>query len=243
MAWFDNPTLYPDGFNDRPPDAGFLYTYAAFTLALGALAFRSITLSIPQELLATLVVAALLVFIAYTHRRRVHWHRPKVRPKDIRSAFLSMIPLALLIVLPIPAFPLRDPRFLPFYLFYAGLFAYRLLFLLRIIPPSKSVFMQQCIVSVSPDTQASSPARAAASSSAPAREQLDPDAPFETKTSTAIRIIFRFILLSTYALCIARLDLIAVIHRYASPQPTLTQPDPVTAAATSSTLLTTKDFS
>lgn len=215
MAWFDNPALYPDGFSDRPPDAVLLYTYAAFTLALAALGFDGIALSVSQELLAALTVAALLISIAYSHRRRMHWHRPNVRPKDRRAAFLSTIPLALLVILPIPAFPLPDPRFLPFYLFYTGLLAYRLLFLLRVIPPSKSAFLKQCGVSVSRDEQASP------------GTQFDPDAPFETKASTAVRLIFRSILLSTYALCVARLDLVALIHRYASPQPTLTQPDPV----------------
>jgi len=150
MPLFDAPSSnYPTRWRDFSLDYRLAFAYFGCMVLL----FMSgDSLSLKQELVATMIVAAVLVSLSVRHRQRMNWRWPGVEGKGVLAALGILLAAGIFEFASSGFASPSDPRFLPWHLAGLGGVVFALLAALRIVQASKSDFLKQCEAAVSADS-------------------------------------------------------------------------------------------
>jgi hypothetical protein len=142
MALFDPPSSnYPTRWKDFSLDnkLGFVY-FGCMVVLFG----NTDALSVKQELLATMILVAILLSISVRYRRRMNWRWPGVQTKGMLTALGILVAAGIFEFAVTPFAPISDPGFLPWHLFGLGGTVFGVLHALKIVQLSKSDFLREC---------------------------------------------------------------------------------------------------
>lgn len=205
MALLDPPDLaLPSRWKEFSLDYKLFYVYEICLGVLGEFGHR---LSVRQELLDAIVLAAIVVGISRRYRRRMNWRWPGVTPNGALNAAMAMLLAGAYEYAGTVFAPVSDPRFLPIHLLTLAIFAFLVLRALGIMQPSKSGFLRRC---------EAAPGMAAGMAEA---------APAPSAGQRAVRIVYGLVYQFVWLDAAALLYFLGVALRNNSPKPTPALPD------------------
>jgi hypothetical protein len=142
MALFDAPNLnYPTQWRDFSLDNKMGLVYFGCMVLLSVFGD---SLSVKEELVATMLVAAVLVSFSVRHRQKMNWHWPGVEAEGVLTALVILLVGGIFEFASSGFAPRSDPTFLPWHLAGLGGAVLAVLTALRVVQLSESDFLKQC---------------------------------------------------------------------------------------------------
>ncbi len=213
MALFDPPSSnYPTRWKDFSLDNKLAFVYFGCMMVLFG---NGGALSVKQELLATMILVAILLSISVRYRRRMNWRWPGVQTKGVLTALGILVAAGIFEFAVTPLAPISDPGFLPWHLFGLGGAVFGVLGALRIVQLSKSDFLQECEAVGVADLHATSTA------------ETTPVVPTDPFWKRATRAVYGIVFLLVWLAGVASFYYFGVAFRDGSSRPTPTQTEPL----------------
>jgi hypothetical protein len=213
MALFDPPSLnYPTRWKDFSLDNKLGFVYFGCMTVLFA---NGDALSVKQELLATMILVAILLSLSVRYRRRMNWRWPGVQTKGVLTALGILAVAGIFDFAATPLFSPSDPSFLPWHLVGLGGAVFGALCALRIVQLSKSDFLRECEAVGAADFHAQSTA------------ETIPVVPTDPFWKRATRAVYGIVFLLVWLAGVASFYYFGVAFRDGSSRATPTQTEPL----------------
>jgi hypothetical protein len=214
MALLGTPkSNWPTRWRDFSLDYKLGFVYFGFM----AVVFMSGgSLTVKQELVATVFVVAVLVSLSVRHRQRMNWRWPGVEAKGVLTTLGILLAGGIFEFATIRGAPPTDPVYLPWHMFGLGCVVLGILTALRVVQPSQAEYLKQCEAAGFADSDLKDSTRTVA---------LAPTDPLWKRITRAIFYILAFLV---WLDAMASFYCFDVAFRNGSAKPTPTQTDPLT---------------